>query len=386
MFTLDGALRPLRHTTAGGRATFEAPASEAATALFLERIGPLVEQTEFPANTCAGTTVNGAVTVLNLSGRPAAGRVEVLVPKGWSARPAPFGEVAPGGRKRVEVSVTVPAGASRQIHDLSVVARAGATEDTRCVSLAVVPPVEVTSARVLPDGIEAGVRNRGPRTVTASCVLDVFAGAPAPPPQRKELRPGEESVLQFPVAWPDLAAARAPQTVRVIVEAEGLKTARSLAVGPPVVNGSFEGSVVNNDKPEAWPIFGCRADRLHLVSEEPFDGKACLRLDPAPGSPNVAQIVTLQPNTTYRITAAIRCSDARDNAGAVRLVACETPFKQVSTEVRLPAGDPGPAHQWRVVTGTLRTPPQILYSWLYIFNFTRNATVWADGIKVEAVP
>ena len=77
-------------------------------------------------------------------------------------------------------------------------------------------------------------------------------------------------------------------------------------MGPAVINGSFDMALINEDKPEGWPIFGNRPDRVHVVNDHPFDGPACLRVDPARSGPNVDQIVTLQPNTTYRLTAALR--------------------------------------------------------------------------------
>lgn len=387
VYGLDGSVQPLKFaypkSQSSASSVLDAPPIEAATVLFIERIGPLVEGVDFPANATTGSLVKGSVVVRNLSSQKMNGDLTVLAPRNWRTEVAAFADLQPGASKTMELAITVPEGSMRDIHDMFVVAKGAGGEDRRYVGLAVVPPIEILDSAVLDDGIQATVRNRSPREVSAICSLDVFDGAKAPPVQEVKLRPGEESKVKLVVAWPDLSSARVPQTVRVVAESEGMKVVRSVAVGPTVVNGSFDMGVVNKDRPEGWPILHTRPDCMHLDTSNPYDGKRCLRIDPAPSSPAMSQLASLQPNTTYRVTVALRRTDAAD-APVFWVTVYETWSKHTTVRLEYPANDKT-VNDWRVFTTTLKTPPQTVSSWLYACNSTPTRPIWIDAVKIEKV-
>jgi len=264
------------------------------------------------------------------------------------------------------------------------VAESAGGEDSRYVGLAVAPPVGIEGARVLDDGVEARLVNRAPRPVSCRASLDLFEGAEGLATEETlELERGEEKTVSFRVAWPDLSRARLPQTVRVIAESEGLSVGLPLRMGPPVVNGSFDMALINEDKPEGWSIFGNRPDQVHVVQDHPFDGSACVRVDPAPTGPNVDQIVTLQPDTTYRVTAALRRAEEK-GVPTVWVTVREGPGTSHSTHLKLPPEDTS-VDEWHEVSATFTTPPVIFYSILYACNAGNAGPVWIDAVRIEKV-
>jgi len=251
------------------------------------------------------------------------------------------------------------------------------------LSLAVVPAVEIVKALVRDDGVEANVRNRSARDAAVRVSLDVFRNARRPAAQSLSLAPGAEACVTLPAAWPDLSGARVPQTVRVAAEAEGLTTVRSLVVGPPLVNGSFEMAVINGDKPEGWSIFGNGAHCVHVVRENAFDGGACLHIEPGPGSPNVDQVCHLRPDTTYRLSAALRRPDVKDRP-TVWITICETAAKPHTWRLQYPKAD-RTVNAWRVFSVFVKTPPQIAYTLLYACNAGRVNPIGIDAVRIEKV-
>ncbi len=380
----DGSMGRLDYARQGTTVTFAAPVCDAATAVFVERIGPLVSAVDFPAGTVADSVVRGRVEVTNLSPTPMSGRISLRTPEGWSGEAAPFTNLPPGGSRRVRLRVTVPASAERAIHDLMAMAQSSDGEDSRYVGLAVAPPVGIAGARVLDDGVEVHLVNRAPRAVSCRANLDLFAGAEALATEETlQLGPGEETTVSFSVTWPDLSRARLPQTVRVMAQSEGLIAGLPLRVGPPVINGSFDMALINEDKPEGWSIFGNRPDQVHVVEDDPFDGPRCLRVDPAPTGPNVDQIVTLQPDTTYRVTAALRRAEEK-GVPTVWVTVREGPGLAHSTHLKLPAEDTS-VDEWHEVSATFTTPPVILYAILYACNAGNAGPVWIDAVRIEKV-
>lgn len=380
----DGTTAPLQYTQAGESVTFTAPGCVAATAVFIERTGPVVTAVDFPPNAVTDSTVTGTVEVTNLSGAPLGGRVSLMAPEGWRTAAVRWGALAPGESATVTLSVRLPRAAERAIHDLAVLATSPSGEDRRYVGLAVVPPVGIVGASVLDDGVEARLLNRAPRPVACRARLDPFAGAEDLAVEKAlELGPGEATTVRFPVAWPDLSGARLPQTVRVMAESEGLSAGLPLRVGPPVINGSFDMALVNEDKPEGWSIFGNRPDQVHVVNDHPFDGAACLRVDPAPTGPNVDQIVTLQPSTTYRLTAALRRAEEQGGP-SVWVTVREGPGQHHTTRLTLPREDTT-VDQWREVSAVFTTPPTIMYTLLYACNIGNAGPVWIDAVRIEKV-
>jgi hypothetical protein len=252
------------------------------------------------------------------------------------------------------------------------------------VSLAVVPAVQITATTVLDTGLLVSLRNRSARAISATCSLDPFEGVPAPAPQGVDLAPGAEVDVPFAVVWPDLTGSPVAQTARVTATAEGLSTTRSVAIGPTVVNGSFDGLVVNGDRPEGWPILHTRPDCMHLDTANPHDGRACLRIDPGPSSPTISQIATLQPGTTYRLTVAMRRADPADQA-AFWVTLLETWSKSTDARLQFPAGDTS-ANEWRVFSTTFTTPPQLVSAWLYAGNANPSRhPVWFDAVEIVKV-
>ncbi len=380
----DSSTVPLDYTREGETVTFAAPACEAATAVFAERIGPVVSAADFPPNAVAASSIEGTVTLANLSAEPMSGRVILETPKGWMSKAVRFADLAPGQSATLTLSVDIPRSAERAIHDLMAVARSSGREDSRYASLAVVPPVGIAGATVLDDGVEARLVNRAPRRVTCRAGLDLFAGAEGLAPEETlELGPGEEATVRFPVAWPDLSGARLPQTVRVLVQSEGLSAGLPLRMGPPVINGSFDMALINEDKPEGWSIFGNRPDQVHVVNDHPFDGPACLRADPAPTGPNVDQVVTLQPSTTYRITAALRRSEEK-GFPTVWVTVREGPAESHTTRLRFPREDTT-VNEWREFSAEFTTPPVLFFSMLYACNGGNAGPVWIDAVRIEKV-
>jgi len=384
IFGMDGSVTPLEYTAHDGKATFEVPPFDASTAVFVEHIAPLLEKVEFPLSTTSGTRVKGSVSVRNLSSSPMQGTVSLIAPRGWKCDTAMFTGLAAGQSKTVELHLEVPHNAARRIHDLFVLVRGTGGQDRRFLGIAVAPPVEFSEALIEDDGVTATVRNRSPRKVTASLSLDAFRGVKAPTPRSIALHPGQAVRVRFDMVWPDLSMARIPQTVRIAAEAEGMKTVRSLVVGPPVINGSFDMAVINRDKPEGWTIFGNRPDCVHVVSEHPFDGASCLRVDPAPTAPNVDQVIYLRPNTTYRLSAALRRLKASDNP-LVWVDIREAPGKSHTYRVEW-AGNDATVNEWRVFSTIFTTPPELLYCMLFACNGTGSENpVWIDAVKIEAV-
>jgi hypothetical protein len=384
VFTSDGQGGELTCESQKGTAAFEAPPVEAATAVFVERIGPLVERVQFPPNATRGARVTGSVTVLNLGARRTDATVSVAAPAGWKTTSASVAKLAPGESRAVEVSVQVPAAAARAIHDLAVVVKGSGGEDRRYVGLAVVPEVEIAAATVSDEGLAAALRNRSEHDITATASLDAFAGVAAPPVQTVNLAPGAEAPVTFAVRWPDLSASRLPQTVRLSAEAGGLRTVVSRRVGPTIVNGGFDMAVINTDKPEGWPVFGNRPDCVHVVTDNPFEGPACLRVDPARTAPNVDQIVTLRPNMTYKLSAAMRRSAATDNP-TVWVGIREGPAKSTTYRLEWPRDDKT-VNEWRVFATTFTMPPQLFYTMLYACNGSGSQNpIWIDSVKLERV-
>jgi len=380
--TIDGTLTELRYERADGEARFEAPAAEAATAVFVERLGPLVQGVEFPANATRGSQVTGRVSVLNLSALPTDAAVSLAAPAGWKSSRATVNDLAPGETATVELAVSIPGRAARAIGDLSVVVRGNGGEDRRYVGLAVVPDVQITTAVVADDGLSGTLRNRSDHAVTATLTLDVFAGVTAPAPQTLSMQPGAEIPVTFDVAWPDLGNARLPQTVRLVAETGGLRTVVSRRVGPTVVNGGFDMALINTDRPEGWPVFGNRPDCVHVVADHPHEGKACLRVDPAPTSPNVDQLVTLRPDTEYTLSAAMRRSAPTDRP-TVWVTVREGAGKSTSYRLIWPRDDET-VNEWRVFSTTFTTPPQFLFAMLYACSGSGPVNpVWIDSVELQ---
>ncbi len=380
----DGSTLRLDYAREGTSVTFAAPVCDAATAVFAERIGPVVSAVGFPANVVVDSLVTGTVEVTNLSPALMNGRVGLTTPEGWTSEAAPFTDLPPGESATLTLSIRIPGSAQRAIHGLMVVAKSSGGEDSRYVGLAVVPPVAITRARVLGDGIEARLVNRAPRPVTCRASLDLFEGAEGLAIEETlELGPGEEATVNFRADWPDLSHARLPQTVRVIAQSEGLSAGLPLRVGPPVINGGFDMALINEDKPEGWSIFGNRPDQVHVVKDHPFDGTACLRVDPAPTGPNVDQIVTLQPDSTYRLTAALRRAEQR--GGPTVWVAVREGLGKIhSTHLTLPPEDTS-VNEWYEVSAVFTTPPVVMYAILYACNAGNAGPVWIDAVRIEKV-
>lgn len=382
LLTSDGGMSRLDYTRSGRQVSFTAPTCAAASAVFVERVGPLVTAVHLPPSAVAGSTIAGTVTVANLSALPQSGQVRVQVPTGWRCAEVSFHDLEPGDSRTLELSVQIPRDAQRTIHDLMVSVKSAVGADHRYAGMAVAPPVEIAEAAVCDDGVQARLVNRAPRRVSCRARLDMFEGAQElGSEQRLDLAPGQEATVRFPVAWPDLSGARVPQTVRVMVDSEGLSAGLPLRVGPTVINGGFDMALINEDKPEGWSIFGNRPDQVHVVDDRPFDGHACLRVDPAPTGPNVDQVVTLQPGTTYRLSAALRRAEAKGGA-AVWVNVREGPGKTQTTRLELPREDTT-VDQWREVSATFTTPPTIMYSILYACNSGNAGPVWIDAVRIE---
>lgn len=386
LFGIDGSVQKLQYTREGDTAAFDAPALQAATAVFVERTGPIIEKLDFRSSLPTGSTARGNVVVRNLSDKPINGSVSAIVPKGWSSKPVPFANLSPGEAANLAISIEIPRNATRELHDLSVVAKGAGGEDSRYLGLAVTPPVAITRTIVRDDGVDAEFTNISTRPIECKVSLDLPAAAVAgaqPSANVLKLKPGESATANFESRWPDWTAARLPQTVRVYAESEGLKTGIPLRVGPEVINGSFDMALINADKPEGWSIFGNGPECVHVVSDRPFEGKACLRVDPGPASPNVDQIVTLQPNTTYRLSATMRREDPKGSP-TVWVAVREGPGKSAQTRLELPSSDTT-AGEWKTVSATFTTPPEIMYTFLYACNAGRTGPIWIDDVKIEKV-
>ncbi len=168
-----------------------------------------------------------------------------------------------------------------------------------------------------------------------------------------------------------------------MAESEGLSAVLPLRVGPTVINGSFDMALINEDRPEGWSIFGNRPDHAHVVNDHPFDGTACLRVDPAPTGPNVDQVVTLQPNSTYRLTAAVRRAEEKGGP-TVWVTVREGPGNNHSTRLRFPREDTT-VNEWREFSAVFTTPPLLFYSMLCACNGGNAGPIWIDAVRIEKV-
>ena len=380
---LDGTVTKIGGQEAAGRYTFALPATEkATTVLLVNQVGPQVLSLELPFAAAAGSTMHGTLTVTHYGTATVRGTLNWQTPKGWSGNHADF-DIAPGETRQVPVSLSLPAGATPNRYDLTLVTEAEGATATYPHWVSATDALWIRLFRQADGMVLATIFNRSDQPRSGAISFTAPSGITLDfPRQPFTVEPWGQTAVRVKVTG--LEPLQAPAHLLATASAGAVTAQRSLMLYVPAPNGEFEADAGGEGHPDWWYCWGdvanngtgltknCSRNAV-LDTNNPYTGKTCVRLDP---NPEAGKQVYLQPIVSalagghrYRLRVAVRKTDD-DDALYIRCGG------------KLLTG--GVAGKWTVLETTFDQPPTAGSIDIILGNRSRHP-VWFDALSITPV-
>ncbi len=355
--------------------------------LLLERCEPLIDLDKV-SPVVAGEPGQVTATLRNLEADAQQGTVSLRLPGGWPATTAPF-RVSAGGSTQVTLSFTPPAGTRYDVYDLSVVIREGNRLTDKCIPFGVCRAVQAELYHVRRDQLRLEMANSSARPVSGTCRFVAPAGLSATPAETPfSLPPHGKAELLFTLAGTENLTTR--EHVKAVLTYGKDQTTAYEVMQPPLLNGDFELDRAGDGHPDWWN-YATPVERYYTIgvcdAQDPAEGKYCLRLNPAPQSPQALLATTyvkLIPNTRYRLSGKIKRS-AHSPGIVLAFYSWGAVDPKRKVGVYLGQKQEGPVGVWEDFSQEfLSADADITYE-LLLCNNRSEATVWFDDLRIEEV-